>query len=428
METNIMESINLLQPGESTQFDALVIGITPDALNGQLRTTIHFLTENEQFSLFGNFGKNPAHLQALTSKYLGQIAQITVGIDENKKTFSIQKMDLVKDCDAAEFLPSLDNIGELESKRSTIVGALVTSIESKESRNGSLFSSITLTDGSNQRTLTCFATKTEAEIETYKTLYVGKVVIIKVACDNKEKGFYRIDQICTEVPSAKRERYINSAPIPAETMYNEIMTKLESFVANNENSIVQIAMRLYEKNKKRLLWSAAAMKMHHETVGGLLYHTYRMMQVADKFCDVYPLDRELLIAGVVLHDIGKLQELETDESGKTTYTVDGNLFGHILLGSDMVLEEYNSFTDNYREQNVERVRLLRHMIISHHGEMEYGAIKQPATAEARALHDIDMFDSRYYTYEKEALELAEGEMSDRMWVLDGACVYRPIVG
>lgn len=426
METRIMEAINGLAIGEKTKFKALVIGVTPDALNGQLLTTIQFLTANENFALKGNFGKKPAHLQALADKYMGKIAQIVVGIDEKKNTLSIQKMDLVEDCDVSEFLPTLDVIATLGDKQSAKAGALVTNIEAKESRNGSLYSSISLTDGKNLRTLTCFATKTDSDIETYKTAYVGKIAVIRITCDSKEKGFYRIDQICAEVPCAKREKFVNSAPLPSETMYNEIMEKLTSFTDGNDFSIARIAMGLYEKNKDKLLWAAAAMKMHHETVGGLLYHTYRMMKVAEKFCDVYPLDRELLLTGIVTHDIGKLRELETDESGKTTYTVDGNLFGHILLGSDMIIEEYKALPDDYREKNRERIRLLRHMVVSHHGTMEHGAIKQPATAEARALHDIDMFDSRYYTYEKESRNLDEGEMSDRQWALEGACVYHPI--
>ena len=136
--------------------------------------------------------------------------------------------------------------------------------------------------------------------------------------------------------------------------------------------------------------SSAAISMHHDLRGGLLYHSYRMVKAADALCGVYTdLDRELLLCGTALHDIGKVWEYKTSISGDAAFTASGVLFGHLYMGAALI----KGFTadGNY---NKEKVQLLIHMILSHHGTQEWGAVSCPAIPEAFALHYIDDLQER----------------------------------
>lgn len=421
MKTKIMDMFSSLQDGETGKFTALVIDVLASAENGQIKLSIHFLTENECFNVASFIAKNAQNVEQIKTKYVGKVACVTV---EKAGGLRAIHLALATNADATPFIPELSSIKKMESKSRAVIGALITAVEEKKARNGAVYSSISLSDAESSRSMTCFTTSKTEDILAYQQ-YVGKVAVILVSCDDKEKGYYRVEKIFTPV-DVNRQKYITSAPIPAEEMYEGIVKELRRFCDENQFSIAKVALAIYEKNREQLIWASAAKKMHHNTVGGLLYHIYRMLRLAKRYCEVYPLDAELLEVGVVLHDIGKLREMKTDSLGETTYTVEGTLFGHSLLGCDMVKEEFLNFPKNYQERNKEKMRMVIHMIASHHGSSEQGAIKPPATGEARALHDIDVFDSRYYLYEKESATLEEGKMSDRIWGLDGVCVYRSI--
>ena len=161
--------------------------------------------------------------------------------------------------------------------------------------------------------------------------------------------------------------------------------------------------------------------MHHNMLGGLLYHSYRMVKSADALCGVYDiLDRELMICGAALHDIGKLWEYNTSVTGEAEFTPSGILFGHIYLGASLI----KRYTEggNY---DMEKVQRLVHMILSHHGTREFGAVVCPATAEAFALHYIDNIDAKLYMCEDFYAQLEEGTITDKKpFGLDNR-IYRP---
>ena len=141
--------------------------------------------------------------------------------------------------------------------------------------------------------------------------------------------------------------------------------------------------------------------MHHNLYGGLVYHTSRMCSCASQIADVYQiLDKELLVCGTALHDVEQDKELNTSGLGAATYSVDGRLFGHSVIGMEMIDEksaEQTQKPDTLHDR--EKVRLLKHMIASHHGTLEWGALTVPAIPETMVLHNIDMIDSRMYMYE-----------------------------
>lgn len=206
----------------------------------------------------------------------------------------------------------------------------------------------------------------------------------------------------------KPEDFAIKAPLEPDYMYDGIMALLKKECPTD--GLVQLVEKIYEANKERLLYWSAAKSVHHNCFGGLLYHTFRMLYTARYMASIYKvLDKELLYCAVALHDIGKLQELETNPIGVADYTVDGNLYGHLLMGVEMIDHEVWSNPGVYDE---EKIRMLKHCIASHHGQTEFGAIKVPAIPEAQALYLIDMMDSRMYIFEHAYEEAEPGDVVD----------------
>lgn len=133
----------------------------------------------------------------------------------------------------------------------------------------------------------------------------------------------------------------------------------------------------------------AAKHMHHAYIGGLLEHTLSMALLVDRIADHYSgIDRDLLLAGTILHDIGKINEFEY--TSKIDYTDQGRLVNHIIIGIQMVDEKLRAVKDFPEEKAI----LLRHMIVSHHGSREFGSPEPPKTVEAVLLNYIDEIDSK----------------------------------
>lgn len=149
----------------------------------------------------------------------------------------------------------------------------------------------------------------------------------------------------------------------------------------------------------------AARSIHHAYLGGLLEHTFEVVSICQRVAQLYPqIDADLLLSGAILHDLGKLQELKY--SLAMDYSDDGRLLGHIVMGDQMVCQkiaEIDSFPDQLGLK-------LRHMILSHHGEYEWGSPKRPKTIEACVLHYADLLDGRV----NEFLQIIE-KNQDKHW-------------
>ncbi|MFM7035976.1 MAG: 3'-5' exoribonuclease YhaM family protein [Planctomycetia bacterium] len=140
--------------------------------------------------------------------------------------------------------------------------------------------------------------------------------------------------------------------------------------------------------------SPAGVKQHHAYTGGLLEHVVSLLRIADRVAPLYPaLDRDLLLVGVFLHDIGKTVELESERG--FSYTDAGQLLGHVLLGLGIVEDKIRDVEARTGKPFDEEIGTrIKHMVASHHGEYEFGAPKLPMTLEAVALHHIDQLDAR----------------------------------
>lgn len=202
------------------------------------------------------------------------------------------------------------------------------------------------------------------------------------------------------------------APLPAKVMREEIYNRVEKIRDPQLRALVK--MRLDECGD-RLDYYPAASKLHHAERSGLLHHTSTMLRMAALVCDIYPqLDRDLLAAGVVLHDLCKIEEMASDELGMVSdYTVEGMLVGHLVTGVAEIAR-------CARELGVRRelTLMLEHMILSHHDLPEYGSPKPPMFPEAEVLHILDILDARMFEMQRELKNAQPGGFTERIWSLD----------
>ena len=212
--------------------------------------------------------------------------------------------------------------------------------------------------------------------------------------------------------------YIKAAPEAADDMYSYIYDKADNF---QDKDLRTICLKQLTDNKEKLMYYPAAQKNHHAEMSGLLYHIKRMLMMAEKACEVYTnLNRELVMTGVILHDMEKINEIESNELGISTgYSFEGKMLGHLVQGV-RVIDKLADQLDIPREKAV----MLEHMILSHHYEPEFGSPKKPLFPEAEMLHYLDMIDAKMFDMQ-EALEKTEpGSFSDRVWTLDNRNLYK----
>ncbi|MCR4618763.1 MAG: HD domain-containing protein [Lachnospiraceae bacterium] len=283
----------------------------------------------------------------------------------------------------------------------------------------------TLSDGETIQNVNLFAPG-GLTVSTLETMGIVKDSIIETDIV-KSDIYFNVQnwKVCTDSSITKAD-FVRKAPIDIEGVYNRIVATVKEVDSNpndegDSKSLSFMTIRMLESYKDLFKRSAAAVKMHHNFIGGLLFHTYRMLQLALRFCEVYVnLDKELLVCGTVLHDIGKISCLKTEDTGEASFTTMGRLFDHALTGVLMVQEEARKF-----QYNPEKVEMLQHMIASHHGKKEWDAIVTPAFPEAEILHMIDMSDSRMNMFEEAYKGVEAGTLSEsKIWGLENSTVYK----
>lgn len=212
--------------------------------------------------------------------------------------------------------------------------------------------------------------------------------------------------------------FVPVAPYAPEEMYAYLWDTAQAF--QNE-SLRKITTTILKDNAEKLVYYPAAKRNHHAIRSGLLYHTSTMLKTAHKVCEIYDfLNREMLFAGVILHDMAKIDEMISSELGIVEdYSVEGNLIGHLVKGAMNI-----SRVGEQVGADPEIVMLLSHMILAHHDKPEYGSPKFPCTAEAEMLHHLDMIDARMFDFRKMTEELEPGTFSDKVWSLDGRQIYK----
>lgn len=252
------------------------------------------------------------------------------------------------------------------------------------------------------------------DIELFK---VGAFVKINGTIElYNDKPYIKItkSRLATEEDGLNPQEFIASAPLDIDTMYNEILERIDQIEDEDYKKIVH-AIFTHESFKEKCYYPAGQI-IHHAVRGGLLYHIYRMIKLADKIVDVYPIaKKDLLIAGVIIHDIGKIKEMEVEDVSAvvTGYTFEGQLIGHIGIG--MMLIE--TFAEKLKIDTIKKMQ-LQHLIIAHHGTEEHGSPKKPIFIEAQLLHYVDLIDSHVYIFEDNLKSLeGPGQFTNKIWAI-----------
>ena len=174
---------------------------------------------------------------------------------------------------------------------------------------------------------------------------------------------------------------------------------------------------VFKKYYSKFIDYPAAVRNHHEFYHGLLHHSVMMCKVAEQLSKLYDCDYDLLISGCLLHDIGKV--IEFSGYVAPSYTNEGNLLGHISIGMSIIKE----ISDELKITS-EVPLLLEHMILSHHGKLEYGSPVVPLTREALLLSMIDDLDAKMMVLDKAFSDIEEGSYTERIFALDNASYYK----
>lgn len=206
--------------------------------------------------------------------------------------------------------------------------------------------------------------------------------------------------------------YVPVAPEKPDVMW----AVLEKTIDGITNRDIQMILRqIIGEAREKLMYYPAAKQNHHAVRSGLLFHIKTMLAVGEKLSEIYPwVDRDLLNAGIILHDIAKIAEMEAGPVGLIIdYSMEGQLLGHIIQGIKWI-DRAARQTGADEEVSL----LLQHMVLSHHYEPEFGSPKLPMIPEAELLHYIDMIDARMFDMEKNLANIQAGAFSDKVWVLN----------
>ena len=276
---------------------------------------------------------------------------------------------------------------------------LVLDVSERETKNGKPYTVFQVTDGEK----TVDVKKWDCRAVEYE-IAIGKVIAMNIKSSiYGSETTYDTDE--TRLSNKPVTDFIQKVPGDIDSMLHDVKSHIMTIKDTNLRTMMN---DIISECEEKLSYWAAAVSVHHALYGGLLYHMYRMGKNADMQCEIYTnLNRDILICGVYLHDIGKLIELETSPLGAVEYTTDGNLLGHAYLGMELT-EKYGK----KHQVSPQIILQLKHMIASHHGNLEWGAVTTPKTIEAQMLHFLDMIDSKMYVYEQETKDLQPGESSE----------------
>ena len=207
------------------------------------------------------------------------------------------------------------------------------------------------------------------------------------------------------------EDVVAVSPINFETLKSDL-DRCINLVSDSDYHKLLVALFKNEDIMERYLNFPAAVRNHHDFLHGILHHSLSMVHLIESIVLNYSdLDKDLLICGALLHDIGKIVELSGPVG--TVYTKEGLLLGHLLIGVEIVSkvgEEIN--------MDKEKLLLLKHLIASHHGKLEFGAIALPQTREAFILASVDDFDAKMMAIDKALANTEKDSFSERIFALE----------
>ena len=294
-----------------------------------------------------------------------------------------------------------------------LLQALVGNVSNGVNKSGSPYLNVELRD--NSGTLT---SKKWEVAEADKDIFViGNIVevMVEVIKYNDSLQGKILNARLLDLDSIDVTRFVKAPPVKKEELVNRFNKLLNSIKDKDCKALLDYFLKKYGD---KFYDAPAASSVHHEFSSGLLMHSVSLAEHADYFANYYPnLNRDLLITGALLHDFGKLIELEGP--AVYHYTTEGRLLGHIsiMCGELRIAAKELGITS-------EVPLLLEHMVLSHHGQLEFGSPIMPLTKEALLLSMIDNLDSKMLVVEKAYEGVAPGEFTQKIYPLDNRSFYK----
>lgn len=307
------------------------------------------------------------------------------------------------------------NFKEIDGNGTVEGFALVKTCDKKTAKNGSVFLDLHLADKSGEINAKMWDFREGAFLPEPNSI----VKIRGVISEYNGTPQLRIDRIRAKWDNDNVDMadIIPSADYSGEFMMQTIRNKVNAF---SNDALKKIVNAVLDEYGSRMIDCPAAFRLHHAIRGGLLMHTLSIVKLCECVASIYPtVDRELLISGAILHDVCKTDEFVISSSGLVDgYTAEGSLVGHLVMGA-MAIDRIA------RENNIDRdtAMLLEHMLISHHGEPEFGAATRPLFLEAEILSELDSLDANIYEIENCLADVAPREFSNRQWALHDRKFY-----
>ncbi len=264
------------------------------------------------------------------------------------------------------------------------ITALVVDASSHRTQNGSIYMKLELQDSSGR-----IGARVWDNVEELSRHLQSGIIADLTGRISVYRGEVQLT-IETAKPNlkARLEDVFPSAPFPIKEMEAELNELVLSISRPPLRQLVQDIL-LGREYRSRFLRHPAAKSIHHAYIGGLLHHTLTVARILDFLSRTYKdVDRDVLITGGILHDIGKLEEINIDSG--FYYTDPGKLAGHVYLGAEVV-ERYGS---RIKSLSPRTLLLVKHIILSHHGQLEFGSPVTPKTPEAIIVHHVEYMDSR----------------------------------
>lgn len=233
------------------------------------------------------------------------------------------------------------------------------------------------------------------------------------------KDQFRIAQIR---PAAATDNYNIADLVPASEIggaqiFDMLMKRVNAF---SDHDLKAVVSSILQDKKDILITCPAAFRLHHAMIGGLMLHTMSIVRMAEEICRIYPnINKDLLLSGAILHDVAKTWEFEFSKTGLVkSYSTEGELIGHLVKGA-MYVEE------KAKQLNIasEKITLLEHMILSHHGVPEFGSPVRPMFLEAEILSSLDTLDAAIFEINSATGKVEAGAFTDRQWALDNRKLY-----
>lgn len=307
------------------------------------------------------------------------------------------------------------NLKEIDGNGTVEGFVLVKSCDKKTAKNGSMFLDLHLADKSGEINAKMWDFREGAFLPEANSV----VKVRGVISEYNGTPQLRVDRIRAKWDNdiVDMADIIPSADYTGAFMMQSIRDKVDAFRTEPLKKLVNAVLDEYGD---RMVDCPAAFRLHHAIRGGLLMHTLSIVKLCECVASIYPaVDRELLISGAILHDVCKTDEFVISQSGLVDgYTAEGTLVGHLVMGAMMV--------DRIaRENDIDRdtAMLLEHMLISHHGEPEFGAATRPLFLEAEILSELDSLDANIYEIESCLADVSPREFSNRQWALHDRKFY-----